>query len=327
MKLLCVKRDLGFWYGLGTLKFVCGLFGLIVFAPCEGRASTRASEVTPLQTATPANAAIGVRSIEFAWGGSGYLPFLMLVQNESQGIFPGVLKRATQKFGYKLTFRYLGPTVANDVRRKLVAGEKTRVVCSGPGTPEWTSPDVQDVLWSDPVVTTREWLYARKGQVLAAKSLNALPKGLRVATCAGYTYPKLEPLFKSHKLVRIDFSTDAGISGSPSKRPQGSQQPSPLSNVQMCDFKILQSVLKSEADVAVSNELVLGYFVKEKLIAASDLYRTSIKTETQHLRLKCSNTPATKVFLKEFNATVKQFKRDKTIDTFIEQYAQLSKDE
>ena len=122
----------------------------------------------------------------------GYPPFFVIQETAApRGIMLDTLRQIAARSGYTLEIR-LYPE-----KREASMLAQGKIDCRAKAR-EWVA-DPENYYWTDPVITHGDILVYRKG---TPETENLA--GKRLITHLGYSYPTLEPLFKSGSAHRID---------------------------------------------------------------------------------------------------------------------------
>lgn len=151
-----------------------------------------------LAMACLARPALADDSVTFALFTRGWPPFEMVVNGEAQGAALDIF-RVSMPGGVE-TLVLMLPASRSVLR---TPGDKvyTRLECR-----EWMG-DADLYLWSDPVLTLRTVLLSRRDRPVDYTGESSL-HGLTIGCIKSYSYPEVEPLFKSGKAHRYDVNSD-----------------------------------------------------------------------------------------------------------------------
>ena len=136
--------------------------------------------------------------VTFALFTRGWPPFEMVVDGEARGaaldIFRVSMPKGTETMVLMLP-------ASRSALRTPGDGVYTRLECR-----EWMG-NASLYLWSDPVLKLRTVLVSRRDTPMEYRGASSL-KGLTIGCIKSYSYPEVEPLFKSGKASRYDVNSD-----------------------------------------------------------------------------------------------------------------------
>lgn len=151
-----------------------------------------------LAGACPAHPVLAGDAVTFALFTRGWPPFEMVVDGDPEGAALDIF-RISMPEGVGTLVQML--PASRSVLRTPGDGVYTRLECR-----EWMK-DADLYLWSDPVLTLRTVLLSRRDRAVEYAGAASL-HGLVIGCIKSYSYPGVEPLFKSGKAVRYDVNSD-----------------------------------------------------------------------------------------------------------------------
>ena len=137
-------------------------------------------------------------SVTFALFTRGWPPFEMVVNGEPGGAALGIFK-VSMPVGVETHVKMI--PASRSVLRTPGDTVYARLECR-----EWMA-DADLYLWSEPLLALRTVLLSRRGKPVEYEDGSSL-QGLTVGCIKSYSYPEVEPLFKSGKATRYDVNSD-----------------------------------------------------------------------------------------------------------------------
>ncbi len=209
-------------------------------------------------------------------------PYSFYRNEQHKGIMVEILESLIADEGLKLEISFLPENRANREIEQCHVDVK-------PKAKEWVS-EAHKYLWSDPVVTSQDIIVTTISRPY--KNLSEL-HGKVLGTVRGYTYPKLEKLFSSHKVERADAAST---------------------------HKMLEMLSKGHTDAAITNLHVLKWYQKQYPELAANLKSTAIIVDQAPYRFQFCAAEKWKMMLPRLNLKLKQLKTSGRIDQILSRY-------
>lgn len=298
-----VSAGLGVWSALSAPPARGDAPESSLTGPRTAAMPTRSAPRTkPISYVTGAERKGARKTIEYVANSGGVPPFIMVDRKEITGILPGLVELAALKFGYLFISRNLGLDEERLDGLKLMRGERTQARCSGPGARAWlNADDARNLLFSKPVLTTRESLFVRADAPPLARALEDLV-GVRVGTCKGFKYPMLDPFFRKGSLVRVDFT--------------------PTDNVS-CERAALNALAQGQVDATTMNIHVMGFYIKKGHFKPEQFRAEHASSKPMDLMLVCARNAASRRFLERFDTQVAAARESRLMENIISRYTSL----
>lgn len=209
-------------------------------------------------------------------------PYSFYRNEQHKGIMVEILESLIADEGLKLEISFLPEIRANREIEQCHVDVK-------PKAKEWVS-EAHKYLWSDPVVTSQDIIVTTISRPY--KNLSEL-HGKVLGTVRGYTYPKLEKLFSSHKVERADAAST---------------------------HKMLEMLSKGHTDAAITNSHVLKWYQKQYPELAANLKSTAIIVDQAPYRFQFCAAEKWKMMLPRLNLRLKQLKTSGKLDQILSRY-------
>lgn len=238
--------------------------------------------------ALPAWADGGGRTITVGTLEGGWPPFLVVADgniDQAHGIMLDVMREVCRTNNYTLKM-VASPDKRN--RGMLIEG----AIDAYAKAKEWVKHP-ERLLWTGPVVESTDVLIFRRGQAVQFTRLGEL-KGLSLAVIHGFSYPSLEPYFRSGDIQHFTPTTTLGC---------------------------LRMVLAGHVDAAVVNRQVAEWvFRNSSVIKREDFEFSQNAIDSAYYRFAVADKPGLDVFREDFNRELIKMKEDGRFEAILNKY-------
>jgi len=219
---------------------------------------------------------------EFNISPSGYPPYLIVDNDEPEGIMWDVVALIVPRLGYDVQPR--------QIPRKRVDNLLAKGYLDGtPRAIEWTR-EPENFLFTDPIVHVEEVFFFPETSDLEFRRIEDLVDKT-IVTPLGYIYPALEPYFDSGKIHRFEVSNERNM---------------------------FRHLLHSEAfDAALADRLAGRWLLREEAMA--DHFRYSKKSISRY-GFRLMLRPDWQAFAKAFNQELVKIRENGELDAILARY-------
>lgn len=224
------------------------------------------------------------QTVIFALFSRGWPPFEMVIDGTCQGAAPQILEAvlpddvSMTTIPYPAARKYLYPTEGL-IHTRLEAEE-------------WMPPGY-DLLWSAPVMKSRNVLYSPAQRPLVYRGLDSLEDTI-IGCIKNYRYPAIQPLFDAGRAERYNVN----------------------------GMQLLMRMLKAgRIDAAVVDEMTAAWFIAQQPeLSPNDFHVAEQAVDSVDLRFVFNNIPEWEPRLPELNDNIARAREDGTIDQILNQY-------
>lgn len=234
----------------------------------------------------PAQCADVDANIIFASPKEGWPPFIIPAtkHNPVQGIMIDILRETTQSWNGSFTH-----VAFPEKRSQLLLKEGTIQVY--PKAKEWVNKP-EDFDWSDPVVTSSDVIIFKRTSAVSRIPLTLTR--LDIGVIHGFSYPKLEPLFKAGKSRRHNAKSTESL---------------------------MRMLKRNHIDAAVTNRHVAEWIIKNnKDLSVSDFMIREEPLDSAPYRFAFTKAVDCRPFIEKFNQELQAMKNDGRLEAIINKY-------
>ncbi|WP_148266922.1 substrate-binding periplasmic protein [Pseudodesulfovibrio mercurii] len=228
--------------------------------------------------------AVAGDAVTFALFTRGWPPFEMVVDGEPEGAALDIF-RASMPDGVGTSVKLI--PASRSMLRTPGDDIYTRLECR-----EWID-DADNYLWSGPVLTLRTVLLSRRNRPVEYTDASSL-HGLTIGCIKSYSYPEVEPLFRSGKAYRYDVNSDV----------------------------VLLRMLKAgRVDAALFDQYTVRWIIrKSSELSMADFHVAARPLGSAELRFVFNRHPGWEARLPEIDARIRTNREDGVYERIMDRY-------